>query len=113
MHAMRRCSRCDGELEASFRFCPYCGVPARTKLVEFFARHPDPSIASADALRVSRYLETGNAPAQVRLSIWSEDRAEAVVALDEAEAARLRGFLRPPPAPRRSLLDELRASLRR
>ena len=110
---MRRCSRCEGELEARFRFCPYCGAPARAKLVEFFSRHPDPSLTSADALRVSRYLETDETPAQVRLSIWSEDRAEAVVSLDDAEAERLARFLAPPPAPRRSLLDDLLASLRR
>ena len=113
MNGMRRCSRCDGELEARFRFCPHCGVPARTKLVEFFGRHPDPSIVSADALRVSRYLETEDSPAQLRLSIWSDDRAEAVVSLDDEEAARLGRFLMPRPAPRRRLLDELRASLRR
>jgi NAD-dependent oxidoreductase involved in siderophore biosynthesis len=109
---MRRCARCGEELEARFRFCPSCGVPARAKLVGFFARHSDPSIASADALRVSRYLETEETPAQVRLSIWSEDRADAVVALDEAEAERLAQFLAPRPPPRRSLLEELRASLR-
>lgn len=109
---MRRCSRCEGELEARFRFCPHCGVAQRTKLVEFFSRHPDPSLSSAEALRVSRYFETDESPAQVRLSIWSNDRADAVVSLDEAEAARLARFLAPSRTPRRSLLDELRASLR-
>jgi DnaJ-class molecular chaperone len=108
---MRRCSQCGGELEARFRFCPHCGVAQRTKLVEFFSRHPDPAIGSAQALRVSRYFETEETPAQVRLSIWSDDRADAVVSLDEAEAERLARFLAPA-AGRRSLLDELRASLR-
>jgi hypothetical protein len=108
---MRRCSHCGGALEARFRFCPYCGVPQRAKLVEFFARHPDVP-AGAEALRVSRYFETEETPAQVRLSIWSSDRADAVISLDDAEAARLARFLAPPPAQRRSLLDELRASLR-
>ena len=111
MSAMRRCSHCDGELEARFRFCPCCGQAQRVKLVEFFARHPDESITSADALRVSRYFESNETPAQVRLSVWSNDRADAVVSLDDAEAERLARFLAPP-APRRRLLDGLRASLR-
>jgi hypothetical protein len=109
---MRRCSYCGGTLEARFRFCPLCGVPQRSKLVEFFRRHPAVPAGSAEALRVSRYFETEETPAQYRLSIWSRDRVEAAISLDDAEAARLSRFLAPPPVPRRSLLDELRASLR-
>jgi hypothetical protein len=108
---MRRCSHCAGTLEARFRFCPFCGVPQRTKLVEFFSRHPDVP-AGSEALRVSRYFETEETPAQYRLSIWSGDRVEAAISLDDAEAARLSRFLAPPAVPRRSLLDELRASFR-
>jgi hypothetical protein len=109
---MRRCSHCGGALEARFRFCPFCGIPQRMKLVEFFTPHPDVPAGSAEALRVSRYFETEETPAQVRLSIWSGDRADAVISLDEAEAARLARFLAPRAAQRRSLLAELRASLR-
>jgi hypothetical protein len=99
-------------LEARFRFCPCCGVPQRTKLVEFFTRHPDVAAGSAEALRVSRYFETDETPAQVRLSIWSGDRADAAISLDDAEAARLSRFLAPAAVQRRRLLDELRASFR-
>ncbi len=109
---MRRCAHCGGTLEASFRFCPSCGVAQRTKLVEFFARHPEVATGSAEALRVSRYFETEETLAQFRLSIWSGDRADAAISLAEAEAARLARFLAPPAVQRRSLLDELRASLR-
>ncbi len=109
---MRRCSRCGGTLEARFRFCPCCGVAQRTKLVEFFTRHPEVSTGSAEALRVSRYFETEEIAAQYRLSIWSCDRAEAAISLDDEEAARLSRFLAPSAGQRRRLLDELRASLR-
>lgn len=109
---MRSCSDCGGKLEARFRFCPFCGLAQRTKLVEFFTRHPEVTAGSAEVLRVSRYFETEETQAQYRLSVWSGDRADAVISLDDAEAARLSGFLAPPPAPRRRLLDELRASLR-
>ena len=109
---MRRCSRCGGTLEARFRFCPICGVPQRTKLVEFFTRHPDVPAGSAEALRVSRYFESEETPAQYRLSIWSRDRAEAAISLDDIEAARLSRFLAAAGAQRRRLLDELRASFR-
>jgi hypothetical protein len=110
---MRRCAHCGEALEARFRFCPFCGVPQRTKLVEFFTPHPHVPAGSAEALRVSRYFETAETPAHVRLSIWSSDRADAVIALEEAEATRLARFLvRPRAVLRRSLLDELRATLR-
>jgi hypothetical protein len=109
---MRPCSRCGETLEARFRFCPFCGVPQRTKLVEFFTRHPEVPGGSAEALRVSRYFESEETPAQYRLSIWSGDRADAAISLDDAEAARLSRFLAPPASARRNLLDELRASLR-
>lgn len=109
---MRRCSHCGGALEARFRFCPFCAAPQRTKLVEFFTRHPDVPAGSAEALRASRYFETEETPSQYRLSIWSGDRADAAISLDDAEAARLSRFLAPPAGQRRRLLDELRASFR-
>jgi hypothetical protein len=109
---MRRCSHCEGPVEASYRFCPACAAPQRRKLVEFFRRHPGVTGGPGEALRVSRYFETEDSPAQFRLSIWSGDRADAAISLDDAEAARLSRFLAPPGGQRRRLLDELRASLR-
>jgi len=32
---MRVCADCGGELEAAYRFCPWCAAPQRRKLVEF------------------------------------------------------------------------------
>ena len=93
---MRVCGECGGELEAAYRFCPWCAAPQRRKLVEFFRAHPrDPG----KALRVSRYL-TENP--HVRFSVWSpEGVAEAAVSLEEEEAERLAGFLVAPSQARR------------
>ena len=83
-----RLCRLRGELEAAYRFCPWCAAPQRRKLVEFFRAHPrDPG----KALRVSRYLTEDP---HVRFSVWSpEGVAEAAVSLEEEEAERLAGFL--------------------
>ncbi len=103
---MTQCLRCGEQLASEFRYCPWCAAPQRRKLVEFFKG------ADADArkaLRVSRYLPER----RVRFSVWDESgTAQAVVSLDEDEAARLAGYLAPPP-PRPSLLAELRALARR
>ena len=84
---MATCSGCGEGIEASFRFCPWCGVAQRSKLVEFFRPHPN---SPGRALRVSRYL--GGEP-QVRFSVWDEGIARAAVSLDEEEANRLAAFL--------------------
>jgi hypothetical protein len=84
---MTACSRCGKSLEASFRFCPWCGVAQRRKLVEFFRPHPN---SLGRALRVSRYY--GDDP-QVRFSVWEDGVARAAVSLDDAEARRLASFL--------------------
>jgi hypothetical protein len=85
---VRVCAECGGELEAAFRFCPWCAAPQRSKLVEFFAAHP---ADRGKALRVSRYLTE---EPQVRFSVWSSDGvAEAAVSLEEDEADRLSVFL--------------------
>lgn len=84
---MRSCSSCDRSLEDEFRFCPYCGAVQRTKLVESFRGRGD---LGDGALQASVYVEP---PEHVRLSIWREERAEAVVALDAREARRLGRFL--------------------
>jgi hypothetical protein len=62
------------------------------------------------ALRVSRYLPEE----RVRFSVWDETgQARAAVSLDEAEAARLAEFVAAPQRPRSSLIDDLRALVRR
>ena len=84
---MARCARCGGEVDARFRFCPWCAAPQRQKVVEFFRPHPRDA---GRALRVSRYY--GEEP-QVRFSVWDDGVARAAVSLDEAETQRLAGFL--------------------
>jgi len=101
---MPGCSACGREVEARFRFCPWCGAAQRRKLVEFFRPHPN---SEGRALRVSRYF--GDEP-QVRFSVWEDGVARAAVSLDVGEAERLASFL----APRsRSLLSSRLQSLRR
>jgi hypothetical protein len=84
---MAGCAACGEELEARFRFCPWCGAAQRRKLVEFFWPHP---LSAGRALRVSRYLGDER---HVRFSVWENGIARAAVSLDEAEASRLAGFL--------------------
>jgi hypothetical protein len=88
----RPCPTCQHDVEPSWRF--WCAAPQRTKLVEFFAPH---SALAADqdlALRVSRYLGPEPAERQTRVSIWHRDgSAIAAIGLDDAETARLAGFL--------------------
>ena len=81
------CAGCACELEATFRFCPWCGVAQRRKIVEFFWPHRN---SPGRALRVSRYL--GDEP-HVRFSVWDDGVARAAVSLDEDEALRLADFL--------------------
>ena len=89
------CVHCGRQLEPSFRFCPWCGVVQRRKLVDFFRGHPQ--LDPGRSLRVSRYLRTRDQEPHVRLSVWDErGEARGVVSLTEAEAARLAAFLRPP-----------------
>jgi len=100
---MRVCVECGGELEAAYRFCPWCATPQRRKLVEFFRAHPHDD---GKALRVSRYL-TENP--HVRFSVWSADGvAEAAVSLEEDEAERLAAFLAAPSPQREPLTRVLR-----
>lgn len=102
---MRVCAECEAELEAAYRFCPWCAAPQRRKLVEFFRAHPRDE---GRALRVSRYLTEDP---HVRFSVWSADGvAEAAVSLEEGEAARLAAFLEVPGPPPRAL-DRLLAFL--
>jgi hypothetical protein len=84
---MASCAACGNDLEARFRFCPWCGAVQRRKLVEFFWPHAN---SAGRALRVTRYL--GDEP-QVRFSVWDDGVAKAAVSLDDVEALRLATFL--------------------
>ena len=100
---MRVCADCGGELEAAYRFCPWCAAPQRRKLVEFFPAHQRDV---GRALRVSRYLTEDP---HVRFSVWSSDGvAEAAVSLEEVEAERLAAFLAGPEPERQTLARVLR-----
>jgi hypothetical protein len=104
---MRACGECGGELEATYRFCPWCAAPQRRKLVEFFRAHPRDA---GKALRVSRYLTE---EPHVRFSVWSAGGvAEAAVSLEEEEAERLVGFLAAPAPVRLRAVERLLARLR-
>jgi hypothetical protein len=104
---MSQCAHCGGETDVTYRYCPWCALPQRRKLVEFF-RGADQD--SGMAIRVSRYLPER----RVRFSVWDESgTARAAVSLDEEEAARLAAFVGRPPAPRPRFLDELRTLVRR
>jgi hypothetical protein len=81
------CAACGMEVEARFRFCPWCAAAQRHKVVEFFWPHAG---HEGRALRVSRYF--GDDP-QVRFSVWDDGVARAAVSLDESEAERLADFL--------------------
>jgi hypothetical protein len=85
---MRRCAQCSAELDPSFRFCPHCGHPQRTKIVEWF--RGDKRIDDG-ALRVSVYLTE---PQHVRVSIWKDGVAAAAMSLEPPEAEKLGAFLR-------------------
>jgi hypothetical protein len=88
------CGSCAGEVEARFRYCPWCAALVRLKLVEFFPARPFPG-EIGKALRVSRYFPDSDEPGHVRFSVWNETGvAEAVVSLDEIDAARLAEFIR-------------------
>jgi hypothetical protein len=103
---MAQCRECGGETAESYRYCPWCAAPQRRKLVEFF-RGADTD--SKRALRVSRYVPER----RVRFSVWDETgTARAAVSLDDDEAARLAEFVAQP-SKKPSLIQDLRALVRR
>ena len=105
---MRVCAECGGEVEAAYRFCPWCAAPQRRKLVEFFRAHPRDQ---GKALRVSRYLTE---EPHIRFSVWSaEGVAEAAVSLEEREADRLADFLAVTRARRQRTVERLLALIPR
>lgn len=104
---MTRCRHCGGDTAAAYRYCPWCATPQRRKLVEFFVGADQDA---GRAIRVSRYLPER----RVRFSVWDETgTARAAISLDEEEAGKLATFIAPRPDRRASLLDDLRALVRR
>jgi hypothetical protein len=81
------CTACGRQVERTFRFCPWCGVAQRRKLVEFFRPHEN---SVGRALRVTRYLAEDP---HVRFSVWEDGVARAAVSVTDDEAARLAAFL--------------------
>ena len=84
---MSGCAGCGEELEARYRFCPWCGLAQRRKIVEFFWPHPN---SPGRALRVTRYLGDDR---HVRFSVWEDGVARAAVSIGDEEAERLSDFL--------------------
>jgi hypothetical protein len=84
---LRTCSRCGRGIKDEFRFCPRCGTPLRSKVIEYFQGESD---FGDGALRVSVYLTS---PQHVRLSIWKGEGALAALSLSPQEADRLVQFL--------------------
>ena len=109
--SVHACRSCGNGVADRFRYCPWCASPQRSKLVEFFAPHPQVAGDAEKALRVSRYFGTQETPPQLRFSIWTGDSATAAVSLAEQEAARLADFVARP-VRRRAVLEQLRGSLR-
>jgi hypothetical protein len=104
------CVHCGQQVEAVFRYCPWCGTAQRRKLVEFFLGHLD--LDRGRSLRVSRYLRATDQEPHVRFSVWDEHgRARAAVSIDDGEAARLAAFLAPTRP--RSLRDRLLETISR
>jgi hypothetical protein len=81
------CTSCGREIEARFRFCPWCGHVQRRKLVEFFRPHAN---SSGRALRVTRYVADDP---HVRFRVWEDGVARAAVSITDDEARRLADFL--------------------
>jgi hypothetical protein len=84
---MPGCAGCGNDIEARFRFCPWCGLVQRRKIVEFFWPHRN---SAGRALRVTRYI--GDDP-HVRFSVWDDGVARAAVSVTDEEAERLADFL--------------------
>ena len=104
---MERCRQCGGETRVVYRYCPWCAAPQRRKIVEFF---PGADDDKRRALRVSHYLPER----RFRFSVWDETgRARAAISLDEEAAARLGEFVSVARERRPSLMDDLRALVRR
>jgi hypothetical protein len=84
---MRTCIECRRGLDDNFRFCPGCGAPLRSKIVEYFRGEDE---FGDGTLRVSVYMTR---PQHVRLSIWKGEAAQAALSLSPEEADRLLDFV--------------------
>jgi hypothetical protein len=102
---MTACGECGREVDARFRYCPWCGTAQRRKLVEFFHAHPN---SPGRALRVSRYF---GAEPHVRFSVWEDGAALAAVSLDEDESRRLATFVAGSKGTPRSAATRLRSNV--
>ena len=104
---MAQCPHCERQVAVEYRYCPWCAEPLRLKLVELF-RGADED--EHRALRVSHSVHER----RVRFSVWDESgTARAAVSLDEDEAARLGAFVAPRRSKSQTLIDDLRALVRR
>lgn len=105
---MRECSGCGASFDERFRFCPWCGVVQRLKIVEYFPAFPIGKGDTTKGLRVSRYLSR---PGHVRFSVWKAGEVSAAVSIAERDARRLATFLATTdPQARRRLSERLRQS---
>jgi hypothetical protein len=104
---MAQCPHCERDVAVEYRFCPWCAEPLRRKLVELFRGVGEDEHR---AIRVSRYL----AEERVRFSVWDETgTARAAVSLHVDEAARLGAFVAPRRSRSQTLVEELRALVKR
>ncbi len=101
---MHSCVGCGCAVEDEFRYCPCCGEPLRSKIVEYFRGERE---LGDGGLRVSVYLRE---PQHVRLSIWRGSEARAALSLDPSEADRLVRFLQ---SVRRTRLRDFETDVRR
>jgi hypothetical protein len=106
---VRECGSCGSAFDERFRYCPWCGVIQRLKIVEYFPAFPLVDDNRTRGLRVSRYFSR---PGHVRFSIWDAAEVRAAVSIDEEEALRLATFVRGtgPGAPRPRFTDQLKQS---
>lgn len=87
---MRECGSCGSMFDRLFRYCPWCGVVQRLKIVGYFQALPFVDSDQTRGLRVSRYL---GQPGHVRFSIWDAGEVSAAMSIDEQQARRLTTFL--------------------
>lgn len=94
---MRSCHQCGGDVGLDHRFCPWCAVPQRLKLVRFFSPAAAVPTDRGKMLRVSHYVGAPEGRRHVRFSVWNDEGvAESAVSLGPEEARRLARFIEHP-----------------